>query len=90
MPIQIINNGASIRFLSDTAEKLVMKHTIRQVTIQREESIQIELDAILKTMVFRHSDVALPVTSDATALVTAINTMITDCVCSKACDCGIR
>ncbi|MEP7374736.1 MAG: hypothetical protein ABI675_15175 [Chitinophagaceae bacterium] len=85
MAIEIKNNGASIRFIGNAAEKLVMKHTIKNVSVIRQESIRIDMDETLKNIAFRHSDVTEPVTSNAVILAAAINAMITACVC---CECN--
>lgn len=84
MALQIINNGASIRLVGEYGEKLVMKYRIVQVVVIRGETIRIEMDDTLKSIVFRYSDVTNPSTNDASHLAAVINGMITSCVC---CDC---
>jgi hypothetical protein len=84
MAIGIQNMGASIRFTSGESLKLVLKHTIKTISVIRHETIRIDVSEAHKAIAFRHAEVTEPVTSSAQALAYLINDMVTECVC---CNC---
>jgi len=81
MPIQIINNGASIKFAGGGMEQLIMKQSVLEISIVGENIIKIGVGEPLTNKYFRQSDVTLPITTSAIELRDLINTMITNCVC---------
>ena len=83
MAIIIGNNGSSIRFSSSLGDKLVLKHSIKTVSVIKHETIRLNINEEIKNLAFRHSDVVNPITGNAHELALLINTMITDCVCCK-------
>lgn len=90
MSLQIISEGSSIRLMGNNHEKLVQKSKIVNISVISEQVIRMDMEDFLQTILLRHETITLPNTPDASGLAAAINLMITDCVCSKACDCGIR
>lgn len=90
MALQIVNSGSSLRLVGDATEKWIQKNKVVSITVVRENSIRMDMPELLQTILFRYEDVTVPAAADASSLAELINTMITDCVCSKACDCGIR
>lgn len=85
--LQIINNGASIKLTSSYAERLIQKNRISAITVVNAVVIRIDLNKPLQPVVIRHEEVSQPNTATTSTLALAINTMITDCVCSKVCNC---
>ncbi len=81
MPYQILDDGASIRFVSGTGEQLIMKKDIREASVVREDLIEIKTGPPLQSIFFRHRDVTSPATVSAPVLREAINAMITNCIC---------
>lgn len=85
MSLAIHNMGASIRFVGREGYKLVMKSTIKTISIIRHETICIDVSDTHKAIAFRHVEVTDPVTNTAYDLAHLINAMVTECVC---CNCS--
>lgn len=83
MAYQIYDNGASIRIVSDSGEKLIMKHQVVQLSLVSGSIIKIDQGDPLTTLYLNFSDVTVPVTVSATALRDLLNAYVTSCVCSS-------
>jgi hypothetical protein len=79
MSYQLTDNGKSIRFLhtSSSKELLLLKSSVKQICVLRDDLIQIRIGHDLADLFFHHSDVTLPVTASAGVLVQQINDWIT-------------
>lgn len=76
MGYQIIDNGATIRFVGDFAEMLVLKRAIQEVSVVREDMLAIKMSSPAGAIYFRKRDVTDPSTGSALDLRDAINAMI--------------
>lgn len=81
---QIINNGASIKLVSDAGDELIMKHKIKGLVLVGFDKVRIDTGIALRSRIVDFRDVSQPHTNRAWQLAEIINTWITDCVC---CDC---
>lgn len=85
MAIGIHNMGASIKFAGHDGLRLVLKSSIKTISIIRHETIRIDVNDTHKAIAFRYTEVTDPVTNSAHDLAYLINDMITECVC---CNCS--
>lgn len=76
MSYQILNNGASIKFVHETGEFLFMKNAIYDIALVREGTIKISSGDCSSGFYFRHQDVTDPITGNAIQLVDLIGTML--------------
>jgi hypothetical protein len=76
MSYQIIDNTASIKFISDNGQFLLMKYAIERVAVVREDIIQVNTGNCSGNISFRHRSVSSPVSANALALVQLINSML--------------
>lgn len=76
MAYQITDDGASIHFVGDAGELLVMKHNIQQVSVVSGDTIEIRVSGFLRSIFFHYGDVTAPVAGSAVLLRDAINTMV--------------
>ena len=83
MSYQIYDNGASIRIVSDSGEKLIMKHQVVQLSVLSGSVIKIDQGDPLTTLYLNYADVTVPVAVSATALRDLLNTYVTNCVCAS-------
>ena len=82
MSIQIIDNSASLLIKTDTDETLLMKQSIRSITIMGLTTIKIDRGKPLTGIYLLFSDISNPFARDPSALVNSVNQMITGCLCS--------
>lgn len=83
MSYQIYDNGASIRIVNNTGEKLVMKHQVVQLSIVSDSIIKIDQGDPLTAIYINFSEVTDPLAATPGALRDLLNTYITNCVCSS-------
>ena len=77
MPTQIINNGASLKIVSDTSTRYITKQQIKEIGIVRSDIIKLDLgEGPLYNVFIDHNDVTDPVTATPSDLRDAINTML--------------
>ncbi len=77
MNYQIYDNGDDIKFVGTGGEVLsLMKSSIKEITVVREDVVKIGLGCCLSNIYFRHVDVSMPGTPSATDLVILISNWI--------------
>lgn len=77
MSYQIIDTGASLRFVHEAGYFYIMKHHIKGIRQLRDDIIRIDTGCCLHS-VFIHSDqVSEPVHADTQSLASILNTWIT-------------
>ncbi|MBI2968891.1 MAG: hypothetical protein HYY40_13910 [Bacteroidetes bacterium] len=81
--IEIINNGASLKIVTDGEARLILKRYIRGIGIIRPSVIKLDLGAgPLNNVFINHTEVIEPKTATPDELRDAINEMMNDC-CNK-------
>ncbi len=75
--VQIINNGASIKIVTDGVARLIYKSQIREISVIRDSIIRIDIgEGALYNVFIDQTTVTSPQTSSAEALRDAINEML--------------
>ena len=79
MEIQVIDNGASLKILTDGEARLILKRHIREISLIKPLVVKLDVGAgPLSNIFIHHSDVTVPVTNSPEELRDAINEMLKD------------
>lgn len=76
MSYEISDNGVSIHFQKEGKEFLLMKHTIRRISVPREDMIVIGTGECTSGNQFRFSEVVQPVAANINVFLSIINEWI--------------
>jgi Cu/Ag efflux protein CusF len=76
MTYEISDNIQSIRFVAGGKEALIYKQAIKEITLVHDDVLRLETGE--STIVFHHSNVALPSTPTPEVLLGVINEWISD------------
>ncbi len=78
MPIEIINNGASLKIKNGAQERNIMKSHIREIVVVKNNTVKIDIGkGALYNVFIPYADVLQPTTASPEALKDAINDMLT-------------
>ena len=81
MNYQLVDNGASIRIVSDAGEKLLIKRHVTQVRVINGQTIKIDTGQPLSAVYISFALVTNPSLGNAVSLRDWLNIVITSCVC---------
>lgn len=76
MSYQIINNGASIKFISEAGQFLLPKEIVKQVAMVRDDIIKIVTGDCSGSIFIHHRDVSVPATGNTFLLFDELNVML--------------
>ena len=76
MSYQILNNNASIKFVHENGEVLLMKDSIYDIAMMEGDIIKISSGDCGSGFHFRHKDVTAPITANVILLVDLIGAML--------------